>query len=605
MFKSIQTKIMFYLLVLSIGMLVMIGFVIATFAENSSHEREKAALTERGELIYAILENGQRMYDSPEDCYRYLKGLPNISEAVKENTFLIKKDKRTVGYIGSEKPYDLEFTGKKSYQNIYKEGRFFIAEVVSLEEIPQLTGWYMCTEESYETAFASVNNLKTGIVLIISVLLFILWPLSRKITKQVTEPTRSLARSLRKAANGDIGREIKTENNDELAHIAESFNMILNNLKSTMQQVLVKSGEAASMKEIMEYIEAAYDNLSAGIISINNIGEVTIYNKEAELLTGIESEKILGLDIKNPIPKELKPLLSALSRCLAKGSLKLKTITDIYNVKGEKIPIIYSINMQFGMKNEVIGAICVFRRIEDIERFQNSANRSKSLEALGEMAADIAHEIKNPLTSIRGCAQLIKIDFSEQNVNLEELEIIIHEVDRLTGMLDRFLKFARPKNPALEETDIKSLILYVLTLMKPEIPRNIEVITEFGDVPLVMVDSELFEPVILNLILNAIQAMPNGGNINITTSYSEKRRMVCIEIRDDGVGIPRDISEKIFQPFFTTKHNGTGLGLAIAFRTVEAHKGIMEVESIVGQMTKFTILLHSAEQYAEYMREDV
>lgn len=247
--------------------------------------------------------------------------------------------------------------------------------------------------------------------------------------------------------------------------------------------------------------------------------------------------------------------------------------------------------MQFGVKNEVIGAICVFRRIEDIERFRESANRSKNLESLGEMAASLAHEIKNPLTSIRGYAQLIKLDYAEQHVNSEELEIILHEVDRLTLMLDRFLNFARPKVPKMEKTNIKDLIAYVLTLMRPEIPKNINISTTFKEVPPVLADSELFEPVILNLILNAVQALPNGGNIRLNTGYNEKRSMVTVEILDDGVGIPREISEKIFQPFFTTKHNGSGMGLAIANRTIEAHRGILEVESIVGQMTKFTILL--------------
>ncbi len=134
--------------------------------------------------------------------------------------------------------------------------------------------------------------------------------------------------------------------------------------------------------------------------------------------------------------------------------------------------------------------------------------------------------------------------------------------------------------------------------MQNELPSNIKISTNFSEVPKVMIDTELFEPVILNLILNAVQALPNGGNIDIRTGYSEKRKMVYIEIRDNGVGIPRELSEKIFQPFFTTKDNGSGMGLAIASRTIEAHKGILEVESIIGQMTKFTILLQSFDPLA-------
>ncbi len=593
MFKSIQTRTMYYLVILAVGLLVTIGFVLSTSVEKVGHGMKENTLAERALLISNYIEASENEDLNPEDYFLLIQEKSNLPKSILDNTFLISNNYETAGYKGNEIPYDLKITSTHTHQYIYKNGQEYICGLSKIEGVPALENWFVCTEESFSSAFVDLNNIKTGVIIIITTLLFILWPLSKKISKTITEPIKSLADALEIIAQGDISHEITTKNKDELSDIANSFNTMLNKLKSTMQQVLLKSGEAASMHEIMEYVEQAYDNLPAGIISINNIGEITTYNEVAESLIGLKSDEVLGLDIKNPIPKEVKPLVDALRRCLSKGSLQLKTLTDIYNVSGAKIPILYSINIQFGLRNEVIGAVCVFRRIEDIERFQESANRTKNLEALGEMAASLAHEIKNPLTSIRGYTQLIKLELGEQNINLDELEIIMHEADRLTLMLDRFLNFARPKVPNLEEVEIKDILSYVTTLIQNDLPSNIKISTDFNNVPKVLVDTELFEPVILNLILNAIQALPNGGNINIKTGYSEKRKMVYIEIRDNGIGIPRELSDKIFQPFFTTKDNGSGMGLAIASRTIEAHKGILEVESIMGQMTKFTILLQS------------
>ncbi len=598
MFKSVQTRTMCYLVTLAVGLLVTIGFILSVSVENVGHNMKAESLGERALLISKFVESAQTDIVTPESAFALIQKESQLSDSVLKNTFLISKNYETVGYTDPEIPYTLNFKSKNTYEYIYKNGQDYICGISAIENVPQLESWYVCTEESFSSAFSSLNNLKTGVIVLITVLLFILWPLAKKLSMAITEPIKSLSNAVETIAQGDISHEITTKNKDELADIANSFNTMLNKLKSTMQQVLLKSGEAASMHEIMEYVEQAYDNLSAGIISINNIGEITTYNEMAESLIGIKSEEVLGLDIKNPIPKELKPLIDALRRCLAKGSLQLKTLTDIYDVNGTRVPILYSINIQFGLKNEVIGAICVFRRIQDIERFQESANRTKNLEALGEMAASLAHEIKNPLTSIRGYAQLIRLELGEQKINLDELEIIMHEADRLSLMLDRFLNFARPKVPKLAEVEVKDTISYVIALVQNELPSNIKISTNFSEVPKVMIDTELFEPVILNLILNAVQALPNGGNIDIRTGYSEKRKMVYIEIRDNGVGIPRELSEKIFQPFFTTKDNGSGMGLAIASRTIEAHKGILEVESIIGQMTKFTILLQSFDPLA-------
>ena len=587
MFKSIQSKSMFFLVAFAVCLLVITVYLIMFGIQTVTTQIKKDSIRDKAVAMANIatvcMGTGQAVSEIDEKKMNMI-----ASNEASGTSFLINKSGKTIGSEDSENPYDLNFTGKSSVQDIYKNKIFYLS---ALAKVQGRNGWFVVVEEKETIALKSLNRLKTTVIVIITIMLFLLWPLGKRISFKIQKPIKELADAAAQIAGGDISHGIETSEPGELAKIADSFNLMLDNLKSTMQQVLDKSGEATSMQEIMEYVEETYDNLPGGILSINILGEITTFNHTAEELTGIDARELIGIDIKNPTPPGLKNLINPLRRCLSRGTLQLKTLADINNKNGDMIPVVYSINIQFGHNNEVLGAICVFRHIEDIRRFEESANRVKNLESLGEMAASLAHEIKNPLSSIRGYAQFLKTELEDRDT--EELDIILCEVDRLTAMLDRFLNFARPKLPQLKEEDIGELIEYVVTLVKRDIPENVQIKMNLARTPKIMADKEMFEPILLNLLLNAIQAMPDGGEIRIRTSYDRKRDMVCAEIQDNGQGIPQEISEKIFEPFFTTKAEGTGMGLAIASRTIESHKGVMEVESVVGEMTKFTIMLQA------------
>lgn len=593
MFKSIRAKVMFFLAGFAISLLIVAGYVVMYGVELVTEEVKEDSLRDKAiamaNITAANLERGEQIEEKEKTFLDEI-----FCEGVSGKCFLISKTKQTIGCVDKEKPYNLKFEGSSTVQDIYKNEMFYLSAVA---RVPGQESWFVVAEETRSEAFKDLNLMKTIVITMITILIFLLWPLSKRITLKIQKPIKDLAEEAVQIANGDIGHGIGSTEPGELTDIANAFNLMLDNLKSTMQQVLDKSGEAISLQEIMEYVEDTYDNLPSGIISINTLGEITTFNEEAANMTGYKAEDLLGIDIKNPTPPGLKNLLNPIRRCLSRGSLQLKTITDIKNKDGDVIPVIYSITIQFGVNGEVMGAVCVFRRIEDLHRFEESTNRMKNLESLGEMAASLAHEIKNPLTSIKGYAQYMKVELEDKD--LEELDIILYEVDRLTNMLDRFLNFARPKMPKLKQEDMNALMSYVATLVKRDLPSNIEIRTDFQKIPKVMVDKEMFEPLFLNLILNAIQAMPEGGEIWLRTHYDKKRNVVCAEVQDNGEGISQEISNKIFDPFFTTKAEGTGMGLAIASRTVESHRGVMEVESVVGEMTKFTIMLQAVEETEE------
>ena len=213
------------------------------------------------------------------------------------------------------------------------------------------------------------------------------------------------------------------------------------------------------------------------------------------------------------------------------------------------------------------------------------------LSALGKLSAGIAHEVRNPLASIKGTAEIISDKFKPGDKEYEFVKILIKEVNRLDTVVAEFLDFARPKPPELKSSNINYIIQSVLKLTEHEIAKSrINLNTRFKEgLPSISVDPEQMKQVFLNLIINAVQAMPDGGTLKID-SHQNKSEIVC-EFSDTGMGISKEQQKNLFTPFFTSKTTGTGLGLAIVHRILESHKGKIMFTTKENQGTTFTISL--------------
>jgi len=218
--------------------------------------------------------------------------------------------------------------------------------------------------------------------------------------------------------------------------------------------------------------------------------------------------------------------------------------------------------------------------------------RSEKLAALGQLAAGIAHEIRNPLTSINILIHSLRESLPSKNSHGEDLKVIEEEIDRINEIVDQFLRFAKPASPLLEKAGITPIFEETLQLLKPQIERRkISVQKEFRSLPPITIDREQMKQVVLNLLLNAIQAMPEGGRLGLSSQVPEDNQWIQLSIRDSGIGIPPEDMNKLFDPFFSTKEGGIGLGLSIAHRIIDQHHGKIEVESRLGKGTLFTIWL--------------
>jgi signal transduction histidine kinase len=238
-----------------------------------------------------------------------------------------------------------------------------------------------------------------------------------------------------------------------------------------------------------------------------------------------------------------------------------------------------------------------------ILEIEDQLRRADRLTALGELSAGMAHEIRNPLGSIRGTAEILRDAFPPENRYAEFSQILISEVDRLNKVLEDFLNFARPKSSEMNDFRPDSVLREVLQLTQQQAAKQrISLSWDEQPLPAALGNAAQFKQVFLNLILNALQAMSAGGQLRISTTRKEDQ--IEMVFQDTGPGIPREYLDKVFNPFFTTKAEGTGLGLAITYRIIRNHCGRISVACPPEGGTVFTLTLQAVDHRCQDEEND-
>jgi two-component system sensor histidine kinase AtoS len=261
---------------------------------------------------------------------------------------------------------------------------------------------------------------------------------------------------------------------------------------------------------------------------------------------------------------------------------------------------------RLGRDNRVIGLIHVIRDISERKKVEDALQRAEQLKTVGEWATGLVHEIKNPLAGIKGSVEILA---DEASIPEEDRAIVVQaveEIKRIELLLKSLLNFAKPPEPQLALIDVNDILDKTITFalrhpsLLSESSAAINVFKDFDpELPQTMADPMQMQQVFLNLLLNAVEAMPDGGMLATKTSYDTKLDSIEITISDTGTGMDQSIKSKVFQPFFTTKRKGSGLGLAITRRLIEQHGGQIYLESDPGKGTVFNIFLHVNEKKKE------
>lgn len=348
-----------------------------------------------------------------------------------------------------------------------------------------------------------------------------------------------------------------------------------------------------TLNEMKDYTTKLLETMDNAVISVDNKGNIKTFNRKSEEIFGKKRKEVLNKDCQEVMNLNVDEK-SLFKKCL----LEKKNISQeiILEEKGLKKKIL-DINTSFltDESGEITGVVAVIRDVTEIKDLNEEVARHKRLAALGKLSAGIAHEIRNPLSSIRGLAQFVYNSFSKTDERKEDLNTIIQEVDRLNKLVVQVLDFAKLKKPNITRFSLNDLIRKIAELFKLEIKdKQIKFSLELSpDVSQIQADEDQVRQILMNVIINAIQAIPKKGEIKIKTEKALLKGELAIKliIEDSGIGIPEKDFAQIFDPFFSTKEKGSGLGLSIAYKLIEAHRGEIKVESKEGEGTKFVIFL--------------
>jgi PAS domain S-box-containing protein len=335
------------------------------------------------------------------------------------------------------------------------------------------------------------------------------------------------------------------------------------------------------------------DSLPRAVI-IHQDNKVIYVNKEAVTTIGAKrKEDIIGTSINNYLYPEYTERLNERMKQVKKETHPLNTIEYKFKRLDGSVFVFEGSSMliTFEGKEAVlsIGKDVTERK----EQTEQLLQKSEKLALLGQMAAGIAHEIRNPLTSIKGFIQLFK---TEQH-RKEYYDIVLSELDRINDIVGEFLVLAKPTAAVFAEKDIKELIKDVVTLINTQsILNNVQIFVEFEcELPRISCEENQLKQVFLNLLKNAIEAMPSGGNIDVKVKVKEEGK-ISIQIIDQGIGIPKERIPTLGEPFYTTKEKGTGLGLMTCFKIIESHNGELTIESEINEGTTIEIILPTITQ---------
>jgi len=343
-----------------------------------------------------------------------------------------------------------------------------------------------------------------------------------------------------------------------------------------------------SLQDTSAIADEVVTSLPVGLIATDKDGKIAFYNSAAERITGLDLSKARGVDPDNILPSHFCGLKEALDRG---ESISEKEMVCEFT-KDKIVPVSVSASKIINEEGQFVGQVLILRDLGEVRHLQDEIRRKEKLAAIGGLAAGVAHEIRNPLSSIKGIASYFKSKFDEDSDDKKAAGVMIQEVDRLNRVISELLEFARPKELKLKQTDINELLEHSVRLIQKEASnKDIAIKLNLSQQQLVAeIDSDRFSQCLLNLYLNALQAMDTGGRLTIENSITEGNS-INIEIKDTGSGIKTEDLNKIFDPYFTTKVKGTGLGLAIVHKIIEAHKGQVKVRSVSGQGTAFTIVI--------------
>ena len=361
---------------------------------------------------------------------------------------------------------------------------------------------------------------------------------------------------------------------------------ILSSMLSTrLQRTEAELFQTASDYDRLSFLyQQIFDDINTGIITVDADSRVTSFNRAAELITGYRPGEIIG--------RNLSQIFSGLEIPLRDD--ERRHMTTLPRRDGETIPVGYSCARLNAPEDTENGYVFTLQDLSQIKKMEAQVQQAEKMATIGEMAAGIAHELRNPLAAISGAVQLLERETRDDSINKRLFDIIMRESDRLDATIRDFLVFSKPVNPEKEWFSVLALAREALETLgqNPDWNSALHLDLEIPSDLNGWGDPQLIRQVLLNLVANSANAcrtMENGRILLRAEEQSENA--IVLEVIDNGIGIPEDLRERIFEPFFTTRETGTGLGLAIVRQIVHSHGGTISLRDALPQGTLFSVSL--------------
>lgn len=448
--------------------------------------------------------------------------------------------------------------------------------------------------ERTEHALTEVHHTRTFLTMLVATAPLLIAVLAFTVIRGVTGPISVLLDATRKLKAGNLEYRIKGLR-DEFGELATGFNVMAGSLKEQLKKIEESENRYRLLFEI------AGDAIFILDAEGDAAGSIVAANQAAVAMHGYSHDELLALNIRDiDAPEEAARVSDRIQRMVDGEWIK----TEINHVKkdGTVFPVEVSAGLlEFGNHRYILA---LDRDITVRKQMEQALQRTEQIKCAGELATGLAHEIKNPLAGIKVSIEVLSRSLDEKlpEEDRDLLAKVIDEIKRIETLIKGLLNFAKPPQPQFVDTDVNGLLNSVAGLVlqnqtrTADTARPIALEKDLDDrLPFVTADPMQLRQVFMNLLLNAVDAMKDGGKLGIKTRFDAMTQTVRVELSDTGRGIDAAIMDKLFQPFFTTKAKGTGLGLAISKRLIEDHGGRISVEQNAGGGVRFTISLPVAQ----------
>jgi len=432
----------------------------------------------------------------------------------------------------------------------------------------------------------------TILLIITLVIVFFSTWIGRYIAREITVPIQELAEGTHAVASGNLDFRIKTDSKDEIGLLVNSFNRMTEDLKAGKTKLEDANLELrrtnTELDQRRRYIEIVLGNVPAGVVSIDKLGRIVSINRVAAEILGTDEGYALGKVYKEVLrPEDQEAFREMIREMNEMGAESLERQIKVA-LEDKAMTVLVNLNALKDESGSYLGMVAV---LDDLTHLL----KTQRMFAWKEVARRIAHEIKNPLTPIKLSAQRLRKKYLDRFPGDEVFDecttTIIRQVDELKTLVNEFSSFARMPASNPSPNDLNEIVQETVSLYKAG-QRRIRFDSVLDKrLPVLDIDRDQIKRVLINLIDNAIAAVGEDGEVRVETLLVEELQLARLEVVDSGAGIPADVKERLFEPYFSTKRSGTGLGLAIVSNIIADHNGYIRVKDNMPHGTRFVIEL--------------